>query len=118
MTPNPILIAPKPFSEYEAGEYHSYVSGMWQLRVKKGAKPPSPAPGLSVSHTKKGALTIRRTKVRPFAYVTWPEIAALAKAAQCMQSDLWNAFKAKEFIVTQTRMEAERLYSDSKGLPW
>lgn len=111
-------IAPKPFVEYTPDEYHSYVSSMYALRVKRGAKPPSPAPGLSVCRTKAGALSLRKTKARTFCYVTLPEIAALAKVVGCGQADLWNLFKKKEYVIAKTRMEAERIYADINEIPW
>lgn len=114
-----VLISGKHVTEYTPADYHAHVTDMHQMRTKgKAAKPAGPAPGLAVSRTKKGALSIRRTKARAFAYVTYKEIEALAKAAQCSQAELWQAFKAKEFIITQTRMEAEQRYADIKEIPW
>lgn len=115
------LIAPKPFAEYTAAEYHTYVSEMYALPAKRGTKsrsPVGPAPGLRVGCTKRGKLSIRRTKVRPFAYVTVAEIVALAAAATCSQTDLWNAFKSRKFIIAKDRMEAETIYSELKNMPF
>lgn len=113
------LIAPKPFAEYSPEDFHSYVSGMYCLRTKGKARPVSPAPGLRVSRTKAGALTVSRTaKQRAFAYVTLPELAGLAKANACGQADLWNLFKKKKYIITKTRMEAEQAYAQIKEIPW
>ncbi len=104
------LIAPKPIAEFDSDEYHAYITEMYALPApKRGAKPPGPAPGLTVSRTKKGALSVRRTKVRPFAYVTLSEIAGLAKLQECSQADLWNMFKRKKFIIAKDRLEAEHL---------
>lgn len=115
-----VLIAPKPFSAYSPEEYHAYVTVMYGLRTKaRSTKPASPVQGISITKTKKGTLGVRRMeKGRPFAYVTYPEIAALAKHHGVPQSDLWNAFKAKDYIVTKTRMEAEKLYAEIQGIPW
>ncbi len=113
-----VLIAPKPFKEYTEVEFHAYVQSMYELRTKGPAKLKSPAPGLKISRTKKGVLTVKRTKVRPFAYVTRVELAALAKEAGTNQSDLWNMFKQKKYLITKDRMEAERIHADIKGLPW
>ncbi len=112
------LIAPKPFAEFTADEFHVHVQAMYEVRTKRGAKPVGPAPGLTVSRTKAGALSVRRTKARPFAYVTLGEIAELAKAAQTNQSDLWNLFKRRKFIIAQTRMQAENIYAELKGIPF
>lgn len=110
------LISPKPFEEFGAEEYYAYVQSMYGVRVKRGAKPPSPAPGLSVSRTKKGALSVRRTpKARAFDYVTMHEVELLAKAADVSQAELWNCFKRRGFIVARDRLEAERTYAVNKG---
>lgn len=110
------LIAPKPFAEFSPNEFHSYVSGMWSMPLKKGPK--SGVAGLSVHRTKKGSLSVRRTKVRPFAYVTFPELKVLAERAACSQAELWNVLKVKKFFITQTRMEAEILYAKLKEMPF
>ena len=115
---NQPLIAPKPFAAYTPDEYHVYVSGMYELRTKGPKKPPKPVPGLTVSRTKAGALTVRRSKTRAFAYVTIPEVAALAAEAKCSQADMWNMFKQKKFIIAKDRITAEHLHMQ-KGLePW
>lgn len=112
-------IAPKSVHEFTPDEYHAYVGGMYALRVKRGAKAAGPAPGLSVTRTKKGALTVRRQpKQRAFDYVTLPEIAALAKEQNCGQADLWNMFKLREYIIAKDRMEAEQMYANIKEIPW
>lgn len=112
------LIAPKPFAEYGAQEYYDYVTGMYALRVKRGAKPPGPAPGLSLSRTKAGALSIRRSRSRAFDYVLDTEIIALAKAIGAYQSDVWNAFVRRRFIIAKSRMQAEETYAAVKEIPW
>lgn len=119
MIPYP-LISPKPFSAYEPDEYREYVRGMFEMpRPKRGAKPAGPAPGLTVRRTAKGALSItRRAKTRPFAYITMGELVAVAAAAKCSQAELWNVLKAKDFIVSKTRMEAEMIYGELKGIPF
>lgn len=112
------LIAPKTLTEYEASEFHAYVAGMYALRQKGRAKAAAVVPGISVTRSKKGKLGLRRSKERAFAYITYPEITALAKHHSLMQSELWNLFKQKDFIITQTRMKAEQLYAELNSLPW
>lgn len=114
----PPLIAPKHVSEFSDQEYHDYVTAMHQIRIKRGAKPPSPVVGLTVTRTKTGALRISRTKVRTFEYVLWWEIAKLAEALKCAQSELWQAFKARKFTIAKDRMEAEHIYSTINEIPW
>ena len=108
-------IAPKPFAEYGPDEYHAYVSEMYGLRKKAASGKTSVVPGLSVSRTKAGKLSIRKTKARAFPYVTYAELAKLAEAAKINQSDLWQVFQAKIYIITQTRMEAEVRYAALTG---
>lgn len=110
----------KPMNQFTPEEYHAYVSGMYELRTKKtSAKPSSGVSGLNVSRTKKsGALSIRRTKVRAFNYVTMAEIQKLANHAKCSQADLWNLFKKKDYIIAVSRMEAEQIYARIKEIPW
>ena len=112
-----LLIAPKAFADFGPDEYRDYVRSMFEMpRAKRGAKV-SVAPGLAVTRTKKGALSVRRSaKTRPFAYVLWTEIEALSKANATAQSDLWNMFKAKGFIVAKSRMEAEIAFAAAKGV--
>lgn len=106
----------KPMLQFTPDEYAAHVSSMYSLRQKGTKKPASPAPGLTVSRNKKGALTVRRSKTRAFAYVTFPELAALAAAVQTNQSDMWNLFKQKKYIIAQTRMDAERAYAAQNGV--
>lgn len=118
MTQN-ILIAPKPFADFEAEEFHAYVMAMHKAPVTKaGARPPPIAKGLAIGRTKRGALTIKRSKSRPFAYVTNLEIAALAAKAACSQAQLWQIFKAKKFIIAKDRLEAEHIYGALKEIPF
>jgi hypothetical protein len=112
------LIAPKPVEEFDPEGFHEYVTSMYALRVMRGQKPAGPAPGLSVSRTKKGALSVRRApKTRAFDYVLLSEIAALAKVHETNQADLWNMFTKKKYIITRDRMDAERTYAAAKGIP-
>lgn len=112
------LIAPMPFAEFAPQAYYEYVQSMFELRVKGRAKPAPPVAGLSVSRLKSGKLSVRRGKDRTFEYVTWKEIELLAKAGSLSQAELWNAFKAKEYIITKTRMDAERIYAEINEIPW
>ncbi len=115
------LIAPKSYRDFSPEEYHQHVTEMFEMR-KKGGKPvkhQGPAEGLSVSRTRKGAVSVKRIKkVRPFAYVTHYEVEALAREAGFPIVEVWNAFKAKKFIIAESRMEAERIYADINELPW
>lgn len=113
------LIAPKAISEFTPEEFHRYVSEMYQLprgKCAAGAPQVSRVPGLSITRSKTGRLVVRRNpKVRAFDYVTRSEIAALAKGKECNQADLWNAFKARKFIISGDRMEAEQIYAHLRG---
>lgn len=111
-----ILISPKPFTEYSAEEYHEYIRSMYALPKAKSGK--LPAQSLTLKRTKKGALSIRRTKNRPFAYVTMSELATLATAVGASQTEAWNAFKKKGFIIAKDRLDAERIYGSIKEIPF
>lgn len=113
-----VLVAPMPFAEFESGAWKTYVNSMYEVRTRGRTRPTAPAKGLSVSRTKRGALSIRRTRTRSFCYVTYAEITELAAAVPCSQADLWQAFKAKDYIIKQTRMECERIYADLKAMPF
>lgn len=114
------MIAPKHISEFTPEEYHGFVSAMYGLRTKRGtAKAPSPVPGLTVTRTKTGALSVKRLKKqRAFDYVTMAEIGILAKAHGTGQADLWNMFKKRKFLITKDRMEAEHIYAELQQIPW
>lgn len=113
------FIAPKPFAEFTPDEYHQYISDMFALPRKKGtAKPSAGVAGLTVSRTKKGSLSLRKTKARTFAYVTMNELKKLADFAKVSQAEVWNLFKKKEYIIAQSRMEAEEIYSNIREIPW
>jgi hypothetical protein len=118
VTPLP-LISPKPFTGYTADEYHAYVTAMYALPVKRGAKPKSPVSGLAVTRGEAGELRVRRTaKARPFPYATIAEVKLLADHVKCGQAELWNLLKAKKFILGQTRMECEKIYAEIEEIPW
>lgn len=113
------LIAPKHFSAYTQDEYYAYVQSMWAMRIKKGsAKPTSGVVGLTISRTKKGALSLRRTKARTFEYVTTDELTRLATFSKASQAEVWNLFKDKKYIIAKDRMEAEKLYGEIKEIPF
>ncbi len=113
-----VLISPKSFRDFGPEEFHKYVTGMYALRVR-GSKPAKPvfAEGLTVSKTKSGKLSVRRTSAkRAFAYVTRAELSALSTGLGFAELDLWNAFKAAEYIIAQDRMDAEKRYAEAKGV--
>lgn len=115
-----VLISSKRMDEFEAEEYLAYVKSMYALRIKgRPKKAVSTVPGLNVVKNKKGTLSIRRSnKLRTFKYVTREELVLLAKSCTVSQSELWNAFKKKDFLITETRMEAELLHADINSLPF
>ncbi len=109
------LVAPKHIKEFSPEEYHAYVTGLQVRKVSKG----SPVPGLSVSRTKKGKISIRYAKkARPLQYVTNKEIEILGKKASILQSELYLAFKNKKFLITADKAEAERINDDIAQIPW
>ncbi len=115
------LIAHKPFEAFTPDEYHMFVCNMYGKREKgtKPPKPPSPAPGLKLGRNKKGVLAITRTKkTRPFEYVLRSEMEALAKAAGVSLTETWNLFKSKNYIVTNTKMEAEIINTNLQEMPF
>lgn len=107
-------IAPKLIEEFTPDAYHAYVSGMYFLKGKST----SPALGISVTRSKKtGKLSVKLTEKRAFAYVLHSEVEAFAKKLETTQTEVWNAFKEREFILAKTRMEAETQYSAMKAQP-
>ncbi len=113
------LIAPKPIADFAAEEYLAYVKAMYALPVKRAsAKPRSPVVGVTVSRSKAGKLTLRRTKVRAFAYLTHTELAALAAYAKITQAELFVMARLKKWIVAKDRLDAEQIYADIKSIPF
>ncbi len=112
------LIAPKPMRNFTPDEYSQYVTNMYSIRVKGGAKPKSPVEGISVRRNKKGALAIYRSKARAFAYVTQEEVVKLAIAFKVTQAEIWNLFKSKDYIIAKDRLEAEATYAAIQEIPW
>lgn len=110
----------KPFAEFTPEEFHAHVRSMYEVRQRgSSAKPKSPAVGISLSKTKKGAWSIRLTKTkRAFKYVLTAEIDALAKHHGATVAEIWNVFKAKDFLITKTKLEAEQINADIKEIPW
>lgn len=105
-----LLISKKELSAFTPEEFHEYVKGMYQLRVKAGVSK-VPVEGLSVTRTKAGALSVRMSKTkRAFAYVLNLEIALMAEHYGVNETELREAFLARGFLVTGTRLEAEKLY--------
>lgn len=115
-----VLIAPKTVKDFSPSEWKAHVTAMYQRRVtsKNRTKPASPAPGITLSKTKKGAWSIRRAKTRTFAYILEDELKALAKDKSVPYAELWSLFKAKSWIIAKDRMTAEALYAKQKELPW
>lgn len=111
-----VLVAPRPFEEFTPEEYHSYVESMHGLRIKR--KKASPAEGLSVSRTKKGSVSIRKSKTRAFNYVLRSEIEALAMANGFKVGEVWNAFVTKQYLIVESRLEAERINNERSDIPW
>lgn len=114
------LIAPKSFPEYSPEEYHAYVTGMYGLR-QRGSKPKKEelVAGISLMRTKKGSISVRRMKQkRAFAWITREEIRTLSAGLGLDLHECWNAFVEREFMIVETRMEAERRYAELKGVPF
>lgn len=111
------LVSVKSFRDFTPEEYHAHVTAMYALRKEKKAE--SCAPGISLTLTKKGAISIRRVKnKRAFAYVTRSEIEALAKESGHSMQILWTAFREADYIISNDRMEAEKLHANLEGIPW
>lgn len=105
------LISGKPISEFTPESYAEYVRGMYALRVRGKVKV-EPAPGLSISQTKSGKLTVRMNKKkRAFAYVLEVELTELAKHYKVEAEVLREVFLKRKFIIASDRMSAELLYA-------
>lgn len=116
---NPLLVCAKPFEAFTPDEFFTYVCSMFGRPLAKAGKKPAIALGLTLTRTKAGKLSIKRTKTqRAFAYVTNEEIEKLAKAGGFTIAETWNLFKTKEFIIAPTRMDAEKIHAELAGLPW
>ena len=114
-----VLIAPKPIAEFEPEEYHSFISGMYELRHKGKAVAPKPAEGLTLIRTKSGVLSVRRTKAkRPFPYVLRSELTALAKEGGFSETEVWNAFRERKFLIAETEAEAMEHFKELGDIPW
>lgn len=116
-----MLIAGKPLKEFAAEEFHAHVTAMYSetSHRKQKARTPSQTSGLTFIRTKKGALSVRRTKsVRAFAFVLRDELPGLAAQAGTTQAEVWNCLRAAKFIVADTRMQAEIAYAQIKEIPW
>lgn len=99
-------IAPKAFEDFTPEEYHAYVSGMYYLKPSK-----SVSTGLNVKRLKSGKLSITRRKPRTFAYVTYVEVEEFAQRLGATQTEIWNAFRERDFILAKSRLEAENIYT-------
>lgn len=115
------LIAPKSFREYSPEEFQTYVKSMYEERRASGRKPAkkSSAEGISLSRTKKGALSVRiSSKKRAIRYVTRKEIAALAVEHSASTVEVWNLFVKKEFAIVESPEEAARIQKSVDEIPW
>lgn len=109
----------KPIKEFTPDEYHAHVKSMYALRKEPKVKADSKTPGLKLKRTKKGALSITRTKkTRAFDYVLKSELDFFASTGEYSLQDLWVAFKQKSYIIAETKMEAERINASILGIPW
>lgn len=115
MTQSRVLISPKPLTEFAPEEFHTYVKNMYKEREVAG-KPKSPAPGLALTRTKKGKLSLRYTeKQRGFPFVTTPEISAMLKHYESLkptEEELLALFREREFIIAHNRLDAERAFAE------
>lgn len=121
MIPHLLPLITKPLNQWTPEEYHAFVKGMYQERAKAASKSkkPSFAAGLTLSRTKKGALSLRlNKKLRPFQFILDSEIDALAVGYAVPKAEVWNLFKARKFIIAKTRMDAERTYANINNIPW
>ena len=101
-----ILISPKPFDSFTPNEYYSYVKSLYYVPVDTSR---APVEGLSVSRTKSGKLSVRKSKSRAFNYILHSELTTMAEHYEVDLSELREAFTTRKFIITETRIEAERL---------
>lgn len=107
------LIAPKHFRDFTPEEFQAHVNSMYEDPAAKRAaksrspKKPSCAEGITLSRTKKGALSVRiSSKKRALRYVTRKEIEDLAKSLEAPMSEVWNLFRAKDFAIVGSPEEA------------
>lgn len=115
------LIAPKSFREQTPEHFHTHVKAMYEERKKAATKPkkPSFAEGLSLKRTKTGKVSITRNKKkRGFEFVLDSEIDSLAKGYEMTKAEVWNAFKAKKYIIARTSEEAKTIKANVEGVPW
>lgn len=112
----------KPFSDFTPEEFLTHCQAMKEIpeRFKQGRGRKIPiARGLRVGKTKKGLVSITRAKAqRPFAYVLKTEIEELAKLNDMRIAEVWNAFKSKDFIIANSKMEAEKIYGELNNMPF
>lgn len=113
MKPHDLLISKKPLSSFTPEEYHKHVTDMYQERVKSGGSK-APVPGLSLSRTKSGKLSVRMNKKqRAFAYVLHSEIDFLAAHYGFERNEILEAFSSRSFIITDSRLNAEKVYEEN-----
>ena len=121
------LIAPKHFRSFGPEEFQEYVKGMYAERktAKRGPKAiklkqPELAAGVSIRRSPKtGAVGITRNKrKRAFPYVLRSEVSALAAAHSISVAELWNTFLRKEWLICDTKEQAEATAQSIKELPW
>lgn len=110
----------EPFETFTPESFHKHVTEMHELR-QRGSKPVKPqvAEGLTLSRTKKGALSVRRNKnKRAWDFVTRAEIEALAKDFGAPLNEVWALFSAKKYVIANDKLEAERINITQGEIPW
>lgn len=116
------LIAPMPFATHSPESFQTYVKGMYEERgagkAKRSGKK-SLAEGISLSRTKKGALSVRiSSKKRAIRYVTRKEITALAISLEAPTAEVWNLFVKKDFAIVESPEEAAATQKTIDEIPW
>ena len=76
---------------------------------------PSPVPGLSVSRSKSGRISVRKLTGRTLDYVTYMEVKKLSSHYRVGVLTLCRVFREKGWIVARDRQEAEFKHSKIKG---
>jgi hypothetical protein len=105
-TKRELVLAPRPFDSFTPQAFHDYVKSLYYVPVDSSR---APVEGLSVSRTKSGKLSVRKSKSRAFNYILEAELELMAERYSVDPTELRRAFIERKFHITTTRIEAERL---------
>lgn len=116
MTDFPLLLSPRPFTEYAPAEYAAYVRSL-HIAPTPRKIPVKRIPKVCFKRTKTGRLSVTTAR-KPVKYITEGEFKDACAAQQTAANDLFILIKARGIVLVANFEEGEELCGHVKEIPW